>query len=48
MVQELECAAQRAFDAARAAEVTDHQLDREIKKLERVQENKKDRAGHDR
>lgn len=46
-VQELERSTKRAFDAARAGGVSDSQLKREIKNLERVQERKKGRQGHD-
>lgn len=46
-VDELKLATNRALEAARAGGVTDEQIGRELKKLERVQERKKDRAGHD-
>lgn len=46
-VQELERATSRALDAARAAGVTEDQLNREVKKLERSQKRQKTREDHD-
>lgn len=46
-VKDLELATKRAFDAARAGGVTDDQLQREVKNLERVQDRKSNREGHD-
>ena len=46
-VAELERATSRAFDAAKAAGVSNDQLTREIKKVERSHVRKNDRTGHD-
>jgi len=46
-VVELERATQRAFDAARAGGVSNEQLDRQVRNLERVQDRKSNREGHD-
>lgn len=46
-VAELERATSRAFDAAKAAGVSNDQITREIKKVERSRVRKNDRTGHD-
>ncbi len=46
-VKELERSTERAFDAARAGGMSDQQLGREVENLERVQERRIKREGHD-